>query len=172
MCSVFRDDRGQSTIEAAYVIPILFLLLLLLIQPGIILYDRMVMQAAAAEGCRLLATSTDAVPDATSIAKEYVLRRLGSIPPHDCFHRHEGGCTWDVELTGDENSDYVSVRISNRIKPLPALDLAASLLNLTDEIGCLGVRVEVSMPSQPSWISDTETGRSPKQWIGAWVDGD
>ena len=35
--------------EAAFALPVLMVLLLLLIQPGIVLYDRMVMQAAAAE---------------------------------------------------------------------------------------------------------------------------
>ena len=52
-----RDARGQSTVEAAVALPVVFLLVLLLVQPGIVLYDRMVMAGAAAEGCRLLATS-------------------------------------------------------------------------------------------------------------------
>ena len=49
--------------EAAVLIPVLFTALLLLLQPGILLYDRMVMQGAAAEGCRLLATKTAALGD-------------------------------------------------------------------------------------------------------------
>ncbi len=46
-----RED-GQATVEAAFALPVLFLLVLLLVQPGIVLYDRMVMASAAAEGCR------------------------------------------------------------------------------------------------------------------------
>ncbi|MFR1167372.1 MAG: TadE/TadG family type IV pilus assembly protein [Adlercreutzia equolifaciens] len=42
-----RDARGQSTVEAAVALPVVFLLVLLLVQPGIVLYDRMVMAAAA-----------------------------------------------------------------------------------------------------------------------------
>ena len=38
-----RDARGQSTVEAAVALPVVFLLVLLLVQPGIVLYDRMVM---------------------------------------------------------------------------------------------------------------------------------
>ena len=53
------DNRGQGSVEAAIAIPVMFLLLLLLIQPGIVLYDRLVMGNAAAEACRLLATATD-----------------------------------------------------------------------------------------------------------------
>ena len=43
-----RDARGQSTAEAAVALPVVFLLVLLLVQPGIVLYDRMVMAGAAA----------------------------------------------------------------------------------------------------------------------------
>ena len=49
-------ESGQATVEAAFLLPVLFVGLLLLMQPGILLYDRLVMQAAASEGCRLLAT--------------------------------------------------------------------------------------------------------------------
>ena len=42
-----RDARGQSTVEAAVALPVVFLLVLLLVQPGIVLYDRMVMAGAA-----------------------------------------------------------------------------------------------------------------------------
>ena len=65
-----RDARGQSTVEAAVALPVVFLLVLLLVQPGIVLYDRMVMAGAAAEGCRLLATSDG---DAAT-CEEYVRR--------------------------------------------------------------------------------------------------
>lgn len=47
-------ERGQSTVEAAFALPIILACVLLLIQPGIILYDRMVMRAAAAEGVAFL----------------------------------------------------------------------------------------------------------------------
>ena len=87
-----RDARGQSTVEAAVALPVVFLLVLLLVQPGIVLYDRMVMAGAAAEGCRLLATSDG---DAAT-CEEYVRRRLGAIPPFDVFHVHDSGCTWEV----------------------------------------------------------------------------
>ena len=91
-----RDARGQSTVEAAVALPVVFLLVLLLVQPGIVLYDRMVMAGAAAEGCRLLATSDG---DAAT-CEEYVRRRLGAIPPLDVFHVHDSGCTWEVRCEG------------------------------------------------------------------------
>ena len=93
-----RDARGQSTVEAAVALPVVFLLVLLLVQPGIVLYDRMVMAGAAAEGCRLLATSDG---DAAT-CEEYVRRRLGAIPPLDVFHVHDSGCTWEVRCEGGD----------------------------------------------------------------------
>ena len=39
-----KNEAGQATIEAAFMIPVLLIAVLLLIQPGIIMYDRMVMR--------------------------------------------------------------------------------------------------------------------------------
>ena len=73
-------ERGQATVEAAVLIPVLFTALLLLLQPGILLYDRMVMQGAAAEGCRLLATKTAAQGDMDGSCEAFVRHRLGAVP--------------------------------------------------------------------------------------------
>ena len=75
-CRTGRDE-GQATVEAAVLIPALFTALLLLLQPGILLYDRMVMQGAAAEGCRLLATKTAALGDMDGSCEAFVRHRLG-----------------------------------------------------------------------------------------------
>ena len=50
MARMLRDERGQATVEAAFAVPVLMVLVLMLVQPGIILYDRIVMEGAAA-GC-------------------------------------------------------------------------------------------------------------------------
>ncbi len=54
MARMLRDERGQATVEAAFAVPVLMVLVLMLVQPGIIRYDRIVMEGAAAAGCRLL----------------------------------------------------------------------------------------------------------------------
>ena len=46
---MFREDTGHATVEAAFALPIALALVILLVQPGILLYDRIVMQQAAAE---------------------------------------------------------------------------------------------------------------------------
>lgn len=162
------EDAGQATVEAAFLIPIMFCALLLLIQPSMILYDRVVMKSAASDACRLLATKTDAAGDMSGAVDAFVRHRLGAIPPVDCFHVHGGGCSWDIQVEGDERSETVRVAISNRVKPLPLLDAAGSLLGLVGEDGTLSVKVESSRQTQPGWVSGTAHGLDPQGWIGAW----
>ena len=164
-----KGDAGQATIEAAFVIPVLFTLMLLLLQPGIILYDRIVMGNAAAEACRLLATSTDAYGSMHDSCEAFIRHRLAAVPQHDCFHMHDGSCSWDIELSGDENSQTVSVRIGNELRPLPLFDVTLRLLGTTNAAGNLVIEESVTMPTQPGWASSTEKGLSPQDWIGAWL---
>lgn len=165
-----RMEEGQSTVEAAFAIPVLFVMVLLLVQPGVILYDRMVMQAAAAEGCRLLATSTQAQGAMQASCEEFIRHRLSSIPSHECFHVHDGGCTWDIQLNGDEASQRVSVHIATEIRPLPLFDAAAALMGATNNRGNLTIAVEAHASTQPAWAFGTEAGSSPVGWVGAWLE--
>jgi Flp pilus assembly protein TadG len=166
-------SKGQATVEAAYMIPLLFALTLLLLQPGICLYSRMVMGSAAAEGCRLLATKTQQGEHSGDKYEGYINRRLAAIPPIDLFHVSSGGGnsggsgTWEITTEGDENSSHVSVKISNRLSPLPLLGLPAALLGLCDEDGYIKQVVEVSMPTQPSWVWENN-GDGPEGWVTQW----
>lgn len=160
------DERGQGTVEAAVAIPVLFLLLLLLLQPGIVLYDRLVMANAAAEGCRLLATATGDMGDS---CEAFIRHRLAAVPQHDCFHVHRGSCSWDIELLGDESSQEVTVRIGNELRPLPLLDAGSRLLGLANASGNLEIWESVTMRSQPNWVASSELGLAPSSWIGAWL---
>lgn len=162
-------ERGQGSVEAALLIPVLMVALLLLIQPAILLYDRMVMQGAAAEGCRLLSTRTDAAGAMGDSCEAFIRRRLGAVPPQDCFHVHEGGCSWEIALEGDEAAQSVSVAIRNEARPLPLLDAAGALLGIVNEAGNFELEVRASMPTQPSWVEGVEAGRDPAGWIGVWL---
>ena len=169
MRHALANESGQGTVEAAVTIPILFILLLLLLQPGIILYDRIVMDAAAAEGCRLLATKTDALGSMSDSCEAFIRHRLAAIPQHDCFHIHHGSCSWDIQFEGDESSQSVSVTIGNEVRPLPLLDITSKLLGMTNAAGNLKIQTTVSMPTQPEWAANSELGLSPSSWIGAWL---
>lgn len=163
-----RGEHGQSTVEAALVIPILFIMALLLLQPAIMLYDRIVMSEAAAEGCRLLATKTDELGSMDGSCEAFIRHRLAAIPPQDCFHVHDGGCTWGIVSEGDESAQTVTVTISNEIRPLPLFDGAATLLGMTNGAGHVAITVSKSAPVQPAWVASTSAGINPQNWIGAW----
>ena len=152
--------------EAAFLIPVLLGGLLLLIQPGIVLYDRMVMNAAAAEGCRLMVTLPEG--DSSDQCRNFVLRRLAAVPQQDCFHVHGGDCSWEVETTGGETSQEVSVTIRNKIKPLPLLSWGSALLGASCADGTWVVEVTQTLATQPSWVEGAAEGSGPSTWIGAW----
>lgn len=143
-----RRTRGQATIEAAFALPVLMLLILMLLQPSILLYDRIVMQSAAAEGCRLLATSDGS---SQSTCEDFLRRRLSAIPQVDFFHVHTSGCTWQISMSGNESSATASVRISTEVKPLPLIGLGAGFLGLTGANGNLTVEAEANASTQPPW---------------------
>lgn len=155
--------------EAAIVMPVLFLLLLMLLQPGIVLYDRMVMRGAAAEACRLLATGTDAYGPMEASCEAFVRHRLAAVPQHDCFHVHGGRCSWQIELSGDESSQTTTVSIRNELRPLPLFDAGAALLGMTNAAGNLEIRESVTVSTQPGWASSSPLGLSPAEWIGGWL---
>lgn len=163
---LLKDRSGQATVEAAYLIPIIFILLLLLIQPAILLYNHMIMRSAASEGCRLLTTTTSVAGDTKEKCEGYILRRLGAIPPQDNFHIHKRGCSWEIELIGEEDADRVEVVIKNRVKLLPLFDAAGTLLNLYDGSDSYKQEVRVSLPTQPGWVVSSEFGLKPSEWVG------
>lgn len=163
-----RGSRGQATVEGAFVIPIVFLLLLLLVQPGIVLYDQLVMNAAAAEACRMLTTRS---PDAGVDARMYeqtVRRHLGAIPQQENFHCHRGGCSWKIELSGNESSEVVSARIAGKVKLLPLIGMGATLLGIGDGTGVVELVAEAKAPTHAQWVSEGELGINPGAWVEKW----
>ena len=163
----FYSDRGQATVEAAYLIPVIFLLLLACCQPMILLYNRMIMENAAAEGCRLLATATVMGAYSDQKYEGYIKRRLAAIPPVDIFHAHVGNKTWDIELIGDESSSNVSVSITNKLRPLPLLGWGSSLVGMCDADGYLTQEVVATVPSQPAWVWQNSSGCAA-DWARQW----
>ncbi len=161
-------DRGQATVEAAVLLPVFFLALLLLLQPAILLYDRVVMEGTATEVCRLLATKTDSLGSVDESCQKFVRHRLGAIPPLDIFHVHEPACSWNIALVGDECEQKVSVRIAHQVRPLPILNIAANALGLTDEEGNFEVSVACELPSYAPWVVGSVDALAPLTWIGEW----
>lgn len=159
---LLRSNRGQGTVEAAFALPVFMLLALLLLQPGIVLYDRVVMQGAASEGCRLLATSTSSNSQTN---EDYIRRRLSAIPQLDQFHVHSSGCTWDISMAGDESAQSVSVQITTELKPLPLLDFGMTLLGLLNANGNLEITTSANAKARADWIASSADGTDPSGWV-------
>ena len=84
---------------------------------------------------------------------------------------HDGGCTWNIELEGDEASRNVRVTIETEVKPLPLFDAGAVLLGFANERGNIVVKVSETYRTQPEWVGNVSTGNSPAAWVGAWLNG-
>lgn len=164
-----HDNAGQAVVEAALLIPALLLSLLLLIQPGILLYTRMVMEGAAAEGCRILATTSE-LEQNTKAAEGFVKRRLASIPQQQNFHVHEPTCTWSIVLTGNETTSEVSVEISTEVKPLPLFDFGLEALGVLNGQGNYELKVSRQLTTKTEWVRENAIGSNPKRWIDRWND--
>ena len=76
---------GQSTVEAALLIPVTLTVVALLVQPACVLYTRSVMSATAHELARVVSTSRGSADE----VRAYALRRLAAVPEAPLFH--EGG---------------------------------------------------------------------------------
>ena len=121
------DEKGQSTVEAAVLLPVAMVVLALLLQPAMLLYTRAVMSGAAAEGARLATTATQ--DEMGSLVDGYVRRRLKAVPDIACFHAG-GADAWEVEAESDGARVRVSVR--GHARPLPLVGVTAGLVGQMD----------------------------------------
>lgn len=154
-------ECGQATVEAAVMLPVLLAIFGLLLQPVILLYDRMVMQSAAGEACRLVATQTASDSAVTAFA----LRRLAAVPQTEIFHVG-GDDGWDVAFDGGEFSDEVEVTITHEVDVLPLWGVVDGLGGTVKANGNCVQTVSVSASSQPAWACGLDDG--PDDWIGDW----
>lgn len=157
---LLTDERGQSTVEAAFALPLLLALFALLLQPAVLLYDRCVMQSAAAETCRLAALGSCS-DEAT---RAFAMRRLEVLPALDLFRTD--ACAWEVQLGGGEGSGSASVCIKGHVKTLPLLGITASSMTEAAGDGCALMRCELASTLHPAWIGDEAA--SPSEWIRQW----
>ena len=155
-------EEGQATVEAALLIPVVMVCIALLVQPACLLYTRAVMEAAAAEACRLVSTTPSTVGTADQAYRAYVLRRLSAVPDADLFHRggREG---WRITMEGATASHGASVTIETSVRPLPVLGVLPALLGKTDGNGDIVVRVEVVTTTRADWV-EGDYG----VWAGLW----
>ena len=140
-------QNGQSSVEAAVLLPTLMLLMGILMQPAFLLYTRMVMRSAAGECARVLLTASKDDEDA---CRRFALRRLEAVPNVSPFHVG-GRDGWEVTFDYAEDASSVSVDIVGRLRPLPLLGIAASAMG-EREGDLLVVRTHVTERLRPAWF--------------------
>ncbi len=144
-------EEGQATIEAALLLPVVMMGIALLVQPGCMLYTRVIMEVAAAEACRLVATTPSMVGTSDRAYEAYVLRRLQAVPSVDVFHCG-GPEGWDILMDGSSAAHRASVTIETTVRPLPLLGVLPALLGSLDGEGRIVLRVEVTTTARPGWL--------------------
>ena len=149
---VARDIRGQATVEAAFVIPVALFALGLLLQPGMLFFDKCVMASAASEACRLAATSSNSAQ-----VEAFVQRRLRAIPNANPFK--DPSCDFQIDVASDW-SGGVQVRIRCYSRPLPLLGVAAGIVATKVQGGLACIEVSASSQVLPSWLE----GSSGSPW--------
>ena len=153
-----KEDRAQSTVEAAFLLPTFLTLILLALQPVCLLYTRAVMESAAAETARLMTTTTAEDDD----LKEFTRRRLAAVPNVSIFHAG-GPLSWDIELGRAGAGGVSSVSVSGEVKPLPVIGAFAQAMGGTAEGGYVELKVDVSYQSRPEWLEGDYDS-----WIATW----
>lgn len=143
-----KGASGQATLEAAFMIPVLLTLILLLVQPAIIFYDLIVMNSASSEACRLASESGS---QKNANIENLIRRRLSAVPQADLFHIHEGGCTWQIKISG-RGSSKVEVSISNKLKAVPLIDVALRAFGGATRNGVIEISATSKQVVQPDWV--------------------
>ena len=153
------EPLGQASVEAAVLLPVVTMLLVLLLQPACALYTRSVMQGAAAEGLRVLATRDASGAGTDEACRAYVLRRLRAVPEVAAFHTG-GPDAWEVTVEGDAASGEARVEVAGRFRPLPLVGGLACALGepAGDEVV---LRVSVGERTRPTWLEGD---------YGSWVE--
>lgn len=151
-------SSGQSSIEAALLLPMVMFCCAFLLQPACVLYTRSIMRSAAAETARAAAVPPTGAKEEWYEA--YAKRRLKAVPEASCFHVG-GSDDWEVEVDG-MGSHVVSVGIRGHVRPLPLLGIVVAAFGEQDGEGIL-LDVEVGERVRPEWL----TG-SYGSWASVW----
>lgn len=137
-------------------LPTLFLIVSMLVQPVCLAYTKTLMSSAAAEGARLLSTTSS-----EESCRSFVLRRLKAVPEVALFHVG-GEDDWSIEMGREANGGVTSVSISGHARPLPLFGAIAQAWGSCDDKGIL-LSVRVSERLRPTWLEG-----SYGDWVGMW----
>ncbi len=147
-CFKVLVERGaQATVEAAILLPSFCIVVLLALQPVCVRYTQAVMEVAAAQGCRLVATGEGADERST---RAFILRRLAAVPDIAIFHAG-GPLAWEVDYGGEGEAGRF-VEIEGWVKPLPVLGVFVGAFGERNAAGDVRLRVRAAMRPRPAWV--------------------
>ncbi|MCL2323959.1 MAG: hypothetical protein FWC48_00045 [Actinomycetia bacterium] len=115
-----HGEDGQALTEAPVVITTLCILSLILFQPVVTLYTKMVLGAAAASLCRVVATRDPS--DDAQLLQSYSQGKIAGLPRGSAF---QVPGSLQVDVSGDAHAEQVRVRLSLTQKTLPLIGLLA-----------------------------------------------
>lgn len=156
----FWGESGQATVEAAFLLPVLFFLIGLLLQPALLLYTRCVMNSASAETCRVAATATCG----DEALEQFARRRLAAVPQLGVLHSRD--CDWELSVVADPVQGSSSVAVEGHVKPLPLLGLMTGFVVMSADDGCLLLQASSSCELWPDWMQRVDG--APEDWISRW----
>ncbi len=139
---LFHSERGQSSIEAAFILPIFILCIGLSIQPIIYMYTKTIMQEAADEGIRFAMSESNSYR-----TDRFIRRRLEALPNSSLFHIGDEN-EWDIDVIRGAGS--VRVVIKGHLKAIPVLGSSACAFLNRDDQGLI-IEVESEQITEPSW---------------------
>lgn len=161
LTGLLRSDSGQSIPEVPVVVVTLMAFVLMIMQPAVLLYDRMVLNNAAAETARVLVTGV-AAGDAgrhEGAVKGFAIRRLAAIPDAEFFKVGEPEITFPESSPGGQ---WVSVRITVKAKPMPVIGTVGRLAGLTGDDGNYQVEGFARVPAA---MTNIDGGYDPPGWV-------
>lgn len=158
ICAAF-EEHAQATVEAAFLLPSFFIVLLLMLQPVCLLYTRAIMEGAASSAARLMMTAEGQTDEA---CRAFALRQLAAIPNVTIFH--EGGpLSWDIECSEGGEEGAVRVGIEGSVRPLPVLGAFVGAFGEQDGHGGVLLTVEVAYEGRPDWLEGDYAS-----WVSIW----
>ncbi|MFB7376557.1 TadE family protein [Kitasatospora purpeofusca] len=114
-----RGDRGASTVEFLFITPVLFLVILAIVQFGLYYFASTVCEASAQAGARKARASADASPGGwQGLARSTTQNRISSLAP---------SLAGDPSITTFQDGDQVGVTVTARVvKVVPFLNLTVT----------------------------------------------
>lgn len=156
-----NKTSGQSSVEAALLLPTLLTVFMLMLQPCTMMYTKIVINFACSDSLRLIAFQGGSQETyGQERLNEYVLHRLKAVPHIDIFHvgKAEG---WTIELSASEDGN-AQIYLSHKVKPLPLFGgLAEAFGSFDGEY--IEVHSDASANLRPSWLQGNYS-----DWIGMW----